>query len=242
MLSHKKTNCSYPGFAILLTIGLLILFTFTACDDGTESGEQAQEIEQETEQEQQDSIQEEEKPVVRLAGGDDWGLPNPYARNPRGIAERRMGLIFDTLIERAAEGMVPWLAEDWDISDDGKVYTFHLRRDVKWHDGQDFTANDVVFSVNYQEEHPPLSTMDYSIFDRVEKVDDYTVKLYTTEPSAPFLYEMTSIYMLPEHIWGDIDDPQQFTDDASLIGTGPFTLEFLLHSINEGANAALFNP
>lgn len=222
---NNKTSFRCPAFAILLIIGLLLLVTLTACEEGVDSGDQAQKTELETEQEQQDSSQEEDKPVVRLAGGEDWGFPNPYARNPRGPAERKVGLVFDTLIERAAEGMVPWLAEDWEISDDGKVYTFHLRRDVKWHDGQNFTADDVVFSVNYQDEHPALSTMDYSIFDRVEKVDDYTVELYTTEPSAPFLYEMTSIYMLPEHIWGEIDDPQQFTDDESLIGTGPFTLE-----------------
>jgi peptide/nickel transport system substrate-binding protein len=220
MFNYKTNYCS-PVFAVLLIIGFLLLFSLTACNEADYSDEQAQDAEQE----QQDSIQEEEKPVVRLAGGDDWGLPNPYTRNPRGPAERKVGLVFDTLIERAAEDMVPWLAEDWQISDDGKVYTFHLRRDVKWHDGQDFTADDVVFSINYQHEHPPLSTMDYSIFDRVEKVDDYTVKLYTTEPSAPFLYEMTSIYILPEHIWYEVDDPQQFTDDESLIGTGPFTLE-----------------
>jgi peptide/nickel transport system substrate-binding protein len=222
MLSIKKTWYRYSFLVILLIMGMLLLFSITACNGNVNTEEEARE----TGQEQQNTGQDElEKPVARLAGGEDWGLPNPYARNPRGPAERKVGLIFDTLVERAADGMVPWLAEDWAISDDGKTYTFYLRRDVKWHDGVEFTSDDVVFSINYQSEHPPVSTMDYSIFDRVEKVDDYTVRLYTTEPSAPFLYEMTSIYMLPEHIWGNVDDPLQFTDDDSLIGTGPFTLE-----------------
>ncbi len=89
----------------------------------------------------------------------------------------------------------PALARSWDISDDGKVYTFHLRDGVKFHDGSDFNADAVKFNFErmlkddnpYHDTGPfPLSFF-FSAIDSVEAVDPLTVKFTLKEPFAPFL-------------------------------------------------------
>jgi len=92
----------------------------------------------------------------------------------------------------------PGLAESWDISPDGKTYTFHLRQGVKFHDGADFNADAVVTWFNSIKEGAPgsqfsITKMPYmrdfitSWVDNVEKVDDYTVKYLLPKPYAPLL-------------------------------------------------------
>ena len=70
--------------------------------------------------------------------------PTLYPRTPD---QNLQCLIFDGLVKPQPDlSFGPSLAESWDVSEDGKLYTFHLRKDVKWHDGQPFTASDVVFT------------------------------------------------------------------------------------------------
>jgi len=99
--------------------------------------------------------------TIRLAGG-DYGYPTPFQHYPRGPGSFKMNLIFDALVEKDDEGIIPWLAENWDISTDGTEYTFYLRKNVKWQDGQDFTSNDVKFTIDYVKKYPPVSGVDLS--------------------------------------------------------------------------------
>ncbi|HBT17779.1 MAG TPA: diguanylate phosphodiesterase, partial [Firmicutes bacterium] len=92
--------------------------------------------------------------VINLEGG-DWGYPTPYGHYQRGPGIFKMQLLFDSLLQRGEEGLIPWLAEQWEVSSDGKEYIFTLREDVKWHDGQNLTAEDVKFSFSYFAVHPP---------------------------------------------------------------------------------------
>jgi peptide/nickel transport system substrate-binding protein len=152
----------------------------------------------------------------------DWGFPSPYGHYPRGPGYIRMSLIFDTLIWKDQNGYVPALAESWQM--DGGAYVFNLRKDATWHDGEPFTANDVVFTVDYIKEHPyPLVSS--KLVKSAEAPDDYTVKLYLNGSYAPFL-EMVAgaLPIIPEHIYGDVDNPEEFSDDEALIGTGPYEL------------------
>ena len=159
-----------------------------------------------------------------------------------------LGNLFDGLTETSwlTDEVEPSLAESWERSEDGLTWTFHLRRDVTWHDGQPFTAHDVDFTFNriiYNEEIPASSrpafhfrflNQESGAWEQspmtVTALDDYTVQCVLPVPFAPFLRSMgTAIY--PKHILEPRVDDGTFvstwgidTDPAEVIGTGPFTI------------------
>lgn len=118
------------------------------------------------------------------------------------------------------ENVIPDLAESWTISKDGKVYTFKLRKGVKFHDGKPFTAKDVKYSIDKYRD-PKRSTFAAYVapIDRVEIVDDYTIKMFLKQPYPEILLFLCQPYaaIQPEHL-KDVDP--RSTD--FLVGTGPF--------------------
>lgn len=158
--------------------------------------------------------------VIADATG-DWGFPNPYTHYERGPGYIRMSLIFETLVWKDAGGMVPALAESWRYDEDENSYTFVLRDDVAWHDGQPFTADDVLFTFEYLKEHPyPMAKAD-CIEAVTAEGNEVTFKL--SRPYAPFLeWVAGTIPILPRHIWQDVDHPEDFRAPESAVGTGPF--------------------
>src|SRR5690242_17226708 len=104
-----------------------------------------------------------------------------------------MLLIYDQLTRPTVDGLniEPSLAQSWDISADGKTYTFHLRRDVKFHDGSPMTADDVKFSV---ERAVNIKGGQWSFlfagFKGMEVVDPYTLRAHLSGPRAPFLSDV----------------------------------------------------
>ncbi|NPV30434.1 MAG: diguanylate phosphodiesterase [Firmicutes bacterium] len=174
----------------------------------------------------------EEKPVVvRLAGG-DWGYPSPYAHCERGPGYYKMLLIFDSLLEKDEGGIIPWLAAKWEVSGE-RVYTFHLRKNVRWQDGKPFTAGDVVFSWEYARKHPRAWGIDPALVDEVRSLDEHTVRFRLTRPNAAFLYKLAGFPILPAHIWKDVADPYHYTEPRAVVGTGPYRLAS--YSKEEGA-------
>jgi peptide/nickel transport system substrate-binding protein len=126
---------------------------------------------------------------------------------------------------------IPELAEDWDITDDGLEYTFNLREDVTWHDGEQFTADDVVYTFEthmHEETGSPRTSELTARIDTVEAVDDYTVQFTLNFPSSPFLQQNMVYYIVPEHILGDVAPADLASHDYSIgtqgvtIGCGPF--------------------
>ena len=164
-----------------------------------------------------------------------------------------LGYLFEGLTETSwlTDEVEPALAESWEHSDDGLTWTFNLRRDVKWHDGQPFTAHDVEFTFNriiYNDDIPassrPAFTFRYMKAGEwtegrmtVAALDGYTVFCELPVSFAPFLRSMgTAIY--PKHILEQYVDDGAFastwdisTDPAEIIGTGPFTIS--LYAPNE---------
>lgn len=140
--------------------------------------------------------------------------------------------------------VIPSLAESWEISEDGKVYTFHLRKGVKFHDSKDFkpsrefNADDVIFSINRQldPKHPfhKVSGGNYEYFvgmdmqnilDKVEKVDDHTVKLTLKVTNAPFLANLAMDFMSiysAEYAEQVLKAGKPELLDTRPVGTGPF--------------------
>ena len=137
-----------------------------------------------------------------------------------------LNLIYDPLVRISPSlKVVPWLAKSWDVSSDGKTYIFHLVENAKWHDGQPFTADDVVFSFNYAAKNKAPRYADVlKLIDKVEKVDDHTVKFVLKKPSPFFLIKLAvgSVYIVPKHIWEG--KPIDWSNPKP-IGTGPFKFQ-----------------
>lgn len=154
----------------------------------------------------------------------DWGFPSPYAHYARGPGYVRMSFIFDTLVWKDADGYIPALAESWEYLENEGAYLFRLQKNAAWHDGRKFTAGDVVFTVNYTKKYP-YQWVDTSVVKNVEAIDEYTVKMYMEKPYAPFLELVGgTLPILPEHIWKDVQNPQQYQQKEALTGTGPYKL------------------
>ena len=132
--------------------------------------------------------------------------------------------IYDTLVSTGYDGtedLKTSLVDSYDKSPDGLVYTWHLKHDLKWSDGQPLNADDVVFSW----EQAPNSNVNSSyleFLDKVEKVDDSTVRTMFTKPDARvwFLY----VPIVPKHLWEKHtgDELVKWNPCCPMVGSGPF--------------------
>ncbi len=127
--------------------------------------------------------------------------------------------VFEGLTRIGPDGSVqPDLAESWQVADDGKSYTFHLRPGVTFHDGATFDAQDVVFSLD-RARAPDSTNAQKTLFkglDKVEAIDPQTVRVTLKSPDGAFPFKMA---------WGDavMVDPASIKDIATRpVGTGPF--------------------
>jgi peptide/nickel transport system substrate-binding protein len=148
-------------------------------------------------------------------------------------AERDLvSLIFEGLVRTDAAGnVVPDLARQWTVSQDGLTYTFDLRDHVYWQDGQPFTAADVAYTVGVTQDpaytaHPEMADLWRSITTTV--VSPLTIRFTLSEPYAPFLDHM-SFGILPAHILRgtSVADLGSHPFNLHPVGTGPFRVESL---------------
>ncbi|MCL4836081.1 MAG: ABC transporter substrate-binding protein [Caldilineaceae bacterium] len=137
-------------------------------------------------------------------------------------------LLYDAMFQLQLDGSYTLeLAESYELSDDGTVWTFHLRPGITWHDGQPLTAADVAFSYNlYQAtEGFPFLPVYTDYFDSVEAPDDSTVVITLSEAIPNMESQLVFLYVLPEHIWGGLEgDAAVEFENAAMIGSGPFKM------------------
>jgi peptide/nickel transport system substrate-binding protein len=152
-------------------------------------------------------------------------------------------LLYDTLVEEAGiSNFVPGLAESWEVSDDGLVWTFKIREGVTFHDGTPLNAEEVAWSLNWTLEYEP-ETFSYYLanFDEVVALDDTTLQVTLSDPVGNMEYLLMYVWILPRSVWEGMtsDEIMEFEDLSAGIGTGPYKLvdwvegEYLILEANE---------
>ncbi len=144
---------------------------------------------------------------------------DPTASAAAAIDEVVYANLFEGLTRINRNGEVkPALAKSWDISADKLTYTFHLHQGVKFHDGAEFDADDVIFSLNRAKADDSVNAQKalFKPIKSVQKKDKYTVTVTLAQPTGSFLFNMG---------WGDaimVDPASVEKNKSNPIGTGPF--------------------
>lgn len=147
---------------------------------------------------------------------------DPTAGAAAAIDEVVYANVFEGLTRYRADGSIaPALAQSWDISADGLVYTFHLRSGVKFHDGSEMNADDVKFSLDRARAEGSTNAQKalFAGIASVDVVDPLTVRVTLSQPNGGFITNMA---------WGDavIVAPESIDDAATHpVGTGPFVFQ-----------------
>jgi peptide/nickel transport system substrate-binding protein len=155
---------------------------------------------------------------------------NPLLSHSSSVDQSLSQLIYGSLFDYDDQGVLQNdLAERYELSEDAKEYTVHLRRDVLWHDGMQFTSDDVIHTIG------TVKNIAYSAVGvnnemrlfwqnvRIERIDEYTIKFILNEPNSMLLHSLR-VGILPRHIWENIS-PEQFQlseFNQKPIGTGPY--------------------
>ncbi len=151
---------------------------------------------------------------------------DPISIDPRFITDadsaRVIQLVANGLVQKDPSlNIIPCLAERWE-NPDNRTYVFYLRRGVKFHDGAELTADDVKYTFE-SVLNPDLQVPgaeEYRRIERIDTLDDYTIRFTLKEPFAPFL-EMALLQIVPKKAT-EAHEGKRFTE--TVIGTGPFRL------------------
>ena len=161
----------------------------------------------------------------------------PTSLDPRiGVdasSERLGQLIFSGLVRvDHTASFIPDLAESWDIPNP-TTYVFHLRDDVRFHDGRALTAMDVVYTCRSIMEESLLSPLrgTLELVEEIQALDDQTVEFSLSEPFASFLWNLVGIRIIPDGAGTDLA--------THPVGSGPFVFE---HYIRDGEVLLRSNP
>jgi peptide/nickel transport system substrate-binding protein len=168
---------------------------------------------------------------------------NPLLAQYNQVDQDLTALIFDGLTQMDGGGhLQPQLARSWDISEDGRTYVFRLRRDVRWQDGETFTADDVLFTINLMQDPefpgaPYLGQLWQSV--QAEQLGSHTVRFILPEP-LPAFAEFTTIGILPQHLLAEMPARDLLNHPSNLnpVGTGPYKID----SISAQAARLAANP
>lgn len=221
-----RTRYRFPLLALALVLGVVL----AACSP--ETGEPPT-VDDTGEAEADDTAEDgADTQAADMAGsltvaiGGDEGSLTPYTYRTGYPGWNLLGLVWDTLLVLdASNEPQPLLAADWSIDEAGMTWTFTLRDDVTWHDGEPFTAADVAFTFDYVAEFTQSRwTNAVAGVVEVTVVDEYELTIELDAPDPEFaIRPLADMPMLPEHLWSQVDDPDGATIDEA-VGTGPYQL------------------
>lgn len=137
----------------------------------------------------------------------------------------------------------PGLCTKWEATPDARTWTFHLRRGVRWSDGEPFNADDILFTYDViRDKNVETASRDVfiegkdengeAIYPDLEKIDDYTVRFKLHNPNGSFLDAVYNLWLIPKHKWeqswrtGNFGSAMMLSDDPnSIVGLGPFRVK-----------------
>jgi peptide/nickel transport system substrate-binding protein len=158
---------------------------------------------------------------------------HPYLTTDTGSSGYQ-GMVYAYQLLRLDENTldyIPDMAESYSISEDGLTFTFNLRQDMKWSDGQPITAQDYQWTydqvIKPENEFPYLSQLDF--IESYKALDDYTLQVKIKEVYAPALGQMSGLITpLPKHVWEKLDwsDPEKNPEiNSPTVVSGPYKLK-----------------
>ncbi|MCC5911766.1 MAG: peptide ABC transporter substrate-binding protein [Clostridiaceae bacterium] len=220
---HKTVlrRSKYLSIILVLLTALLI----TACDaenptDGVQEGAEEETIE---------NYQALEGGTLNLAVTRFTTL-NPIFNSNHSLFQLHH-LIYDGLVTFDENmDIAPQLAKDWDVADDGQSIRFYLRDDVAWHDGEAFSAEDVIFTIDLikgnirEANHPSIFRTSVGQISDAREIEEGVLNITFTRPFSSGL-EVMSFPILPKHIFEGRDIEKINTDEFPMVGTGAFKLE-----------------
>lgn len=237
---------------LLLLLLAITVVAMSGCGkaDDKKPVEEPKQTESGTEQKDAEKKDEASTEKVEIKDTLTYGLPgdavnnvNVFTTNDR-TGLMTLKLIYSPLYTYTQNGINYFLAESMEPSEDGTKCVAKLRQGVKWTDGQDFNADDVVFTfgkkTNLQDERWLDSMLlfgDKAV--QVNKLDDYTVEFVLPEAVANPYELFAGIFIAPEHIYKDVDDLENNDFNKTPVGTGPYKLvehaagQYLLFEANE---------
>lgn len=191
---------------------VVLALTLSACGGGGGSGPAEPGASQET------------ADRVTIAIASDEGTLTPFTNQTGYPGNNLVKLIFDTLSVVSGDDVVGLLAEEIQ-TEDNQTYTLPLRDGLTWHDGEELTADDVVFSVEFYRDHAEGdSAVDVSMIEDVS-ADGSTVTMVLDRPDPEFSRTiLADMAILPEHLWADVEKVGKAGTDLA-IGSGPYTLD-----------------
>jgi peptide/nickel transport system substrate-binding protein len=163
--------------------------------------------------------------ILKVAVTQEIDSLNPFISITRtGTDILRTAFDYLTVYSQKDQTPIKSLAESWETSDDKLTWTFHLRKGVKWSDGEPLTAKDPAFTYNKMMSDETARTANGSFvtqFESVEATDDNTLVIKTKVPQATML--ALDIPIVPEHIWSKMSDIGA-EPEFPMVGSGPYTV------------------
>lgn len=201
---------------VLGLISLAVLMIIAGCSSSESSSEGK------ASSEDKNNVEVEE---LKIGVPSDVGPLNIYTGNMDWLTD----LVYDKLFSPSpyVDEPQPWLAESAEQLDD-TTWRVKIRSGIKWHDGEDFTAEDVKFTYEYYRDGPPNRhthhVSEVPKVDTIEILDDGETLEFKCAYACPSMATITfaDLPILPKHIWENVENPRKHTDLA--IGTGPFKL------------------
>lgn len=224
----------------LMLLGLVIL-SMTGCSLGQKDSiepEQEEVVDKVEQQEEQTNVEANDSTLV-IAMNTTKTLNPLY--NTQANVEQALYLIFSPLVNIQEDGSISSnLAQSWIVNEDQTAVTITLKAGVKWHDGQNVTSDDVIFTLNQITKIPdcPYRQAAENI-QTMEKIDDTTFKIVYKQSFSGVLQTLF-FPVIPQHVY-DVEDSGSM--DIIPVGSGPYVYESTtpLESIHLKANSAYFN-